>query len=77
LSQYQLLPYKRIQNYFADQLQIPLSEGSIYNFNVQAFAGLVAFEQISKDKLAQALIAHADDKFIGNEFEQLQLATKW
>ena len=61
LSQYQLLPYKRIQNYFADQLQIPLSEGSIYNFNVQAFAGLVEFEQISKDKLSQALIAHADE----------------
>ena len=33
LSQYQLLPYKRIQEYFADQLQIPISEGSIYNFN--------------------------------------------
>ena len=61
LSQYQLLPYKRIQNYFADQLQIPLSEGSIYNFNVQAFARLAAFEQISKDKLAQARIAHADE----------------
>ncbi len=27
LSQFQLLPYKRIQNYFADQLQILLSEG--------------------------------------------------
>lgn len=61
LSQYQLLPYKRIQSYFADQLQIPLSEGSIYNFNVQAFAQLVTFEKISKDRLAQARIAHADE----------------
>ncbi|MCP4272015.1 MAG: IS66 family transposase [Gammaproteobacteria bacterium] len=61
LSQFQLLPYKRIQNYFADQLQIPLSEGSLYNFNVQAFAKLTDFEQISKDKLAQAKIAHADE----------------
>ena len=61
LSQFQLLPYKRIQNYFADQLQIPLSEGSLYNFNVQAFAKLANFEQISKDQLAQADIAHADE----------------
>jgi transposase len=37
LSQYQLLPYKRIQEYLADQLQLPVSEGSIYNFNQQAY----------------------------------------
>ena len=73
LSQYQLLPYKRIQNYFADQLQIPLSEGSIYNFNVQAFARLAAFEQISKDKLAQARIAHADETGININGKRLWL----
>ena len=61
LSQFQLLPYNRIQNYFADQLQIPLSEGSLYNFNAQAFAKLADFELLSKDKLAQADIAHADE----------------
>jgi len=59
LSQYQLLPYKRIQNYFADQ--IPISEGSLYNFNVQAFAQLADFEQMSKDQLAKAQLAHADE----------------
>lgn len=36
LSQYQLLPYNRVIEYFGDQLGIPLSEGSIYNFNVEA-----------------------------------------
>lgn len=61
LSQYQLLPYKRIQEYFADQLAIPLSEGSLYNFNQQAFVQLAEFEQISKDQLAQATVAHADE----------------
>jgi len=61
LSQFQLLPYKRIQDYFADQLRIPLSEGSLYNFNVQAFAKLADFEQLSKDRLAQADAAHADE----------------
>lgn len=61
LSQYQLLPYKRIQEYFADQLVVPLSEGSLYNFNQQAFNALAEFEQISKDQLAQAYVAHADE----------------
>lgn len=61
LSQYQLLPYKRVQEYFATQLQIPVSEGSLYNFNVQAFEQLAGFEQKAKDRLAQAQIAHADE----------------
>lgn len=61
LSQYQLLPYKRIQEYFTDQLQMPLSEGSLYNFNQQAYTQLAEFEQISKDHLAQAAVNHADE----------------
>lgn len=37
LSQYQLLPYNRIEEYFHDQLDIPISAGSLFNFNKQAF----------------------------------------
>ena len=37
LSQYQLLPYNRIEEYFSDQLDIPISAGSLFNFNKQAF----------------------------------------
>ena len=33
MSQYQLLPYKRIEEYFTEQLQIPISQGSIFNFS--------------------------------------------
>ncbi len=29
---FQLVPYNRIQDYFSDQLHIPISEGSIFNF---------------------------------------------
>lgn len=61
LSQYQLLPYKRIQEYFTDQLGLPLSEGSLYNFNQQAYTRLAEFEQISKDQLAEADVNHADE----------------
>ena len=37
LSQYQLLPYNRIEEYFCDQLGIPISAGR-FNFNEQAAA---------------------------------------
>jgi len=36
LSQYQLLPYNRIEEYFADQLGMPISAGSLFNFNEEA-----------------------------------------
>ncbi len=61
LSQYQLLPYKRIQEYFADQLQMPLSEGSLFNFNRQAFEQLAEFEQITRQHLEQVDVCHADE----------------
>lgn len=38
LSQYQLLPYNRIEEYFCDQLGISISVGSLFNFNEQAAA---------------------------------------
>lgn len=41
LSQYQLLPYERIREYFADQLQLPLSAGTLFNFNTQALEKLM------------------------------------
>ncbi len=61
MSQFQLIPYNRIQDYFADQLHIPLSEGSIFNFNKQAFQALARFELKATDKLTTSLVAHADE----------------
>lgn len=63
LSQYQLLPYNRIADYFSDQLGIPLSEGSIFNFNVEA-ASLVestGAESIIKQRLQEGTLIHADE----------------
>ena len=37
LSQFQLIPYNRIKDYFADQMQIPVSESSIFNNDVLRF----------------------------------------
>jgi transposase len=61
MSQFQLIPYNRIVDYFADQIQIPVSEGSIYNFNCEAFGLLVPFERQAKDALVGADLAHADE----------------
>jgi transposase len=61
MSQFQLVPYNRIQDYFADQLHLPVSEGSIFNFNKEAFSFLADFENRVKNQLAASDFAHADE----------------
>jgi transposase len=61
LSQFQLLPYARIQDYFADQMKIPLSAGSIFNFNKEAYRRLEEFDTIAKQKLISSSLLHADE----------------
>ena len=61
MSQFQLVPYNRIQDHFADQLNIPVSEGSIFNFNKEAFQLLADFENQAKNELAASDVAHADE----------------
>jgi len=61
MSQFQLVPYNRIQDYFSDQLHIPISEGSIFNFNKEAYRSLADFENQVKNELAASDFAHADE----------------
>ena len=61
LSQYQLLPYERIREYFEDQVGIPLSAGSLFNFNQEAFDKAEGFEHWVKDRLAESELIHADE----------------
>lgn len=61
LSQYQLLPYERIREYFEDQVGIPLSAGSLFNFNQEAFDRAAGFEHWVKDRLAESELIHADE----------------
>ena len=51
MSQYQLIPYKRIQGYFREQIGMPVSEGSIYHFNQEAYDLLETFEEKAKAAL--------------------------
>jgi transposase len=61
MSQFQLIPYNRIQDYFADQLNIPISEGSIFNFNKEAYGLLADFENRTQKELTASILAHADE----------------
>ena len=61
MSQFQLIPYDRIRDYFADQLHLPVSAGSIFNFNQEAFERLAEFEDRVKAELVSSDVAHADE----------------
>lgn len=61
MSMYQLIPYERIQTHFSDVFGIPISTGSIYNFNVDAYQRLALFEEIAKVQLRQASFLHVDE----------------
>lgn len=61
MSQYQLIPYNRIEDHFLDQMQIPVSAGSINNFNKDAFERLESFESWVKEQLSLSALIHADE----------------
>ncbi|MCR4321295.1 MAG: IS66 family transposase [Candidatus Brocadiaceae bacterium] len=61
MSQYQLIPYNRIQDYFCNQLEIPVSAGSLYNFNHEAYDLLEDFEGKAKSKLVGSPLLHVDE----------------
>jgi transposase len=73
MSQYQLLPYQRIKEQFADQMKLPLSTGSLYNFNKEAYDRLEQFEEIVKQKLINSSLVHADETGINVDKKRLWL----
>lgn len=61
MSQFQLIPYNRIGDHFWEQMQIPVSVGSIYNFNQEAQERLEAFDRWVRKRLASSRLLHADE----------------
>jgi len=61
LSYFQMLPYGRIEDYFRDQLQIPISKGTICNFNQDASKRLKSFEAWLTEALTRSSVLHADE----------------
>ena len=61
MSQYQLIPYNRIEDHFRDQMGIPISAGTINNFNKDAFERLEPFEAWVKSQLSASPLIHSDE----------------
>lgn len=61
LSLWQLLPYDRIHEFFSDHAEIPISPGSVFKFNKEAYERLYEFENIIKQKMITSSVAHADE----------------
>jgi transposase len=61
MSQYQMIPYLRIENFFRDKVGIPISQGSIFNFNKEAYDKLASFEEIVREALQQSRFLHVDE----------------
>ncbi|MDP3705947.1 MAG: IS66 family transposase [Legionellaceae bacterium] len=61
LSQFQLIPYERVADYFINEASIPISVGSLFNFNQEAYDLLEGFDAIAKQKLIEAALVHADE----------------
>jgi len=61
MSQYQLIPYNRIEDHFLDQMGIPVGAGSIVNFNRDAFDRLEFFESWVKEHLISSALIHSDE----------------
>jgi transposase len=61
LSQFQLVPLDRVRDYFQDQAGIPISKGSIANFNIEASQKLGKFEEWVKQQLTISPLNHADE----------------
>ncbi len=61
LSQYQLIPYARVQDYLTEQMHLAISVGTLFNFNKAAYDLLEDFERIAKLNLVAAAVLHADE----------------
>jgi transposase len=61
MSQQQLVPYDRVRDYFSDQCGIPISAGSLVNFNKEAFGLLETFEALVRGQLIGQDLLHADE----------------
>lgn len=63
LSVFQLLPVARVQDYFEQTLELPVSEGSLCNWTQEAanLPAMSQFETLAKSALKQADTLHADE----------------
>lgn len=61
MSQFQLIPLDRVRAYFNDQMGLPISKGSVSNFNALANLKLQNFEAWAKKQLLNSPLNNADE----------------
>lgn len=61
MNGYQMASLARIEDHFNDQLGLPVSKGSVYNFSNEAYRALESFEDRVKSVLQNARLVHADE----------------
>lgn len=61
LSMFQLVPLSRVQEQFSAQMGLPLSKGSVLNWNQEAYERLAMFEVWAKQQLLASALNHADE----------------
>jgi len=64
LNQYQLIPYARTEEMLESLYGVSLCEGSLYNFNLQAYQALENTQAQIKAALKQQPLIHADESGI-------------
>ena len=65
MSQVQFVPLDRVRDLFAYKMPpVPVSAGSICNFNLQAHNGLARFEDWAKQQFIASPLMHADESGI-------------
>ena len=73
MSQFQLVPYHRVQDHFISQMNIPISMGSLCNFNQEAFDLLETFESIAIQNLIQSTRLNVDETGINLDGKRIWL----
>ena len=71
MSMFQLIPYERIQTHFDELFDIPISTGSLVNFNADAYQRLDVFEVLAIKMLRHAEALHADETGINVDGKRL------
>ena len=66
-------PNARMVDYFSEQLGLTISQGSLFNFNKEAYDTLEYFEAIAKPKLIESTCVNVDETGININGKRLWL----
>lgn len=61
LNQYQLIPFKRLQEMFKDCFNLSVSQGSLANFNTECADKLAPRLELIKNDIINSKVAHFDE----------------